>query len=93
MRLLNARSGEIKEFLAEHTIPPYAIVSHRWEDDEVSFQDWQDAFSSIKSKRRHRKTRRGKRCRKPKFKKGFRKIGYASAQAVKDGIGWIWIDT
>lgn len=41
MRLLNARTLHFKEFL-DDKIPEYAILSHRWVDDEeVTFQDWQ----------------------------------------------------
>jgi hypothetical protein len=31
---------EVKEFF-DHKIPPYAILSHRWEEDELSYQDLQ----------------------------------------------------
>ena len=37
MRLLNVRTLEFKEFF-DDKIPPYAILSHRWGDDEVSYQ-------------------------------------------------------
>ncbi|KAI1103156.1 heterokaryon incompatibility protein-domain-containing protein [Jackrogersella minutella] len=40
MRLLNSCSGEMKHFLSYGQIPPYAILSHTWGDDEVSYQDW-----------------------------------------------------
>jgi hypothetical protein len=36
MRLLNVNNLYVEEFLGEQ-IPPYAILSHTWEDDEVSF--------------------------------------------------------
>ncbi|KAK7455252.1 hypothetical protein VKT23_011124 [Stygiomarasmius scandens] len=40
MRLLNTRTFRLREF---HTYtPPYAILSHTWEDEEVIFQDMQD---------------------------------------------------
>jgi len=38
MRLLNASTYELRAFEGEQT-PQYAISSHRWEDDEVSFKD------------------------------------------------------
>ena len=38
MRLLHVTTLSLSEF-AEHDIPPYAILSHRWEQEEVSFQD------------------------------------------------------
>jgi hypothetical protein len=41
MRLLNVRTLEIKEFIGAD-IPPYAILSHTWGSEEVTFHDWQD---------------------------------------------------
>ncbi|KAK3989113.1 heterokaryon incompatibility protein-domain-containing protein [Cladorrhinum sp. PSN332] len=38
MRLLNSETLEMKEFYGE--IPPYAILSHTWGDEEVTFQDF-----------------------------------------------------
>ncbi|TVY14033.1 Vegetative incompatibility protein HET-E-1 [Lachnellula arida] len=40
MRLLNATSLKLQGFF-DDSLPPYAILSHRWQDDEVSFQDMQ----------------------------------------------------
>ncbi|OTB02022.1 hypothetical protein M426DRAFT_33740, partial [Hypoxylon sp. CI-4A] len=39
MRLLNSRSLKIKEFFGDK-IPKYAVLSHTWGDEEVSFQDF-----------------------------------------------------
>ncbi|KAI1048816.1 hypothetical protein LB505_013974 [Fusarium chuoi] len=41
MRLINTTTLELHEFFNENT-PPYAILSHAWGDQEVSFQDWQN---------------------------------------------------
>jgi hypothetical protein len=41
MRLLNAVTLQLEEFF-DTDLPPYAILSHRWQDDEVSFQHIQD---------------------------------------------------
>ncbi|KAI1132429.1 HET-domain-containing protein [Nemania abortiva] len=38
MRLLNAHSLRIHEFIGED-VPPYAILSHTWGEEEVSFKD------------------------------------------------------
>jgi hypothetical protein len=38
MRLINTETLELQEFF-DSDIPPYAILSHRWEQDEVSYQD------------------------------------------------------
>jgi hypothetical protein len=37
MRLLNTTSIEVEKFTGK--VPPYAILSHRWEDDEVTLED------------------------------------------------------
>ena len=39
MRLLNIHTLDLEEFFGSK-IPAYAILSHTWGDDEVSFQDW-----------------------------------------------------
>jgi len=39
MRLLNTKALSLHEFTGD--IPEYAILSHRWEMEEVSFQDLQ----------------------------------------------------
>lgn len=42
MRLLDTTTLELHDFLSDN-IPPYAILSHRWETDgEVTFQDLRD---------------------------------------------------
>lgn len=39
MKLINTTSLEIEEFLGS-AVPSYAILSHTWENEEVSFQDF-----------------------------------------------------
>ncbi|KAH8673501.1 heterokaryon incompatibility protein-domain-containing protein [Xylariales sp. PMI_506] len=41
MRLIDVYSRKVHEFLPE-SIPAYAILSHNWGDEEVSFQDMKD---------------------------------------------------
>ncbi|KAI1738448.1 heterokaryon incompatibility protein-domain-containing protein [Xylaria scruposa] len=41
MWLLNSCSWEMKEFISYKQAPPYAILTHTWGDEEVSFRDWQ----------------------------------------------------
>ena len=38
MRLINTRTLELHEFFPSR-LPPYAILSHTWSDEEVTFQD------------------------------------------------------
>jgi len=40
MRLLHSKTLQFHEFVGSH-IPPYAILSHRWEEEEVIFADMQ----------------------------------------------------
>jgi heterokaryon incompatibility protein (HET) len=42
MRLLNTSSLEFAEFLGDN-MPQYAILSHRWEAEEVTYQDMQQS--------------------------------------------------
>lgn len=42
MRLLNAKTYELGYFMAERDIPPYVILSHTWEGEEVTLQDLQN---------------------------------------------------
>ena len=42
MRLIHVPTGELEEFLGSN-IPRYAILSHTWGDDEVSFRDYDTA--------------------------------------------------
>jgi hypothetical protein len=55
MRLLNATTRHLAEFVAEEDIPPYAIQSHTWgkASDEVKLQDLGDP--SVKEKPGHPK--------------------------------------
>ncbi|KAI1342984.1 heterokaryon incompatibility protein-domain-containing protein [Xylariaceae sp. FL0016] len=41
MRLINVKTLELEGFIVDDA-PPYAILSHTWGDDEVTYQDWQD---------------------------------------------------
>jgi hypothetical protein len=39
MRLLNTSTCQLEEFINLETAPPYAILSHTWGADEVTFKD------------------------------------------------------
>ena len=47
MRLLNSTTLQLEEF-PENEIPKYAILSHTWGKDEISFQDMQTDSAYIK---------------------------------------------
>lgn len=48
MRLLNVNSYEFSEYPDERHTPPYGILSHRWQDGEVSYQDMLSGKAEIK---------------------------------------------
>jgi hypothetical protein len=75
MRLLNVKTRKSEEFF--DNIPPYAILSHRWGDDEVTFQD-------IKS---------GRLSDWWKSKSWPLKLEGCRLQAMKDNLSYIWVDT
>ncbi|THU95991.1 HET-domain-containing protein [Dendrothele bispora CBS 962.96] len=62
----------------DHTIPPYAILSHRWiEGEEVTLQEYSSNPISDETQR----------------KSGFQKILKACALAQKDNLTFLWVDT
>ncbi|THU90286.1 HET-domain-containing protein [Dendrothele bispora CBS 962.96] len=80
MYLLHTTNLTLKGFYAK--IPEYAILSHTWDEDEVTFQDILD--------------RGGVDWKKISWKKkkaGWKKVEGACAQAQKYHWEWIWIDS
>ena len=73
MRLLNCRTKELEFFMG--TPPYYAILSHTWEDQEVTFDIYHNTDTDYTS-----------------FK-GWYKIQQACAQALEDGLKYLWADT
>jgi len=57
MRLLDSETLEFKEFFQEDSAPDYAILSHTWEDDEVTFKDMLENRSTAESKAGFKKIR------------------------------------
>src|SRR5437868_5048763 len=47
MRLINVKTEKLEEFFGEN-IRPYAILSHCWGREEVSFQDYNKRFRGKK---------------------------------------------
>ncbi|KAF2167490.1 hypothetical protein M409DRAFT_66048 [Zasmidium cellare ATCC 36951] len=81
MRLINVHSLDTKDFSASW--PEYAILSHRWEDDEISYQDYQDPSK-----------RTGAGYRKIKdFCLLVQQADWAKGQAMRRRIEWAWVDT
>lgn len=76
MRLLNTKTLDIHEFLPDD-IPRYAILSHRWQKEEVSFKQYTKRHKYPKIKRL----------------KGFTKIEGFCRIARERRMEWAWIDT
>ena len=56
MRLLHSKTRQLKEFMGDDNLPDYAIVSHTWGDDEVTYQDLQQVFNvQVKRKAGYKK--------------------------------------
>ena len=78
MRLLHAKEFTFKDFVGG-SVPDYAIISHRWSDDEPSHQDFleykePDQIESGQGR-------------------GWKKIRQAAWWALHCNIEWLWIDT
>ncbi|PVI01880.1 HET-domain-containing protein [Periconia macrospinosa] len=81
MRLLHTRHQVFKSFEGD-SVPPYAILSHTWGSEEVTYQD---AIAMIQRRNEDRDAAHEK--------KGFLKINLTCNQANYDGLEWVWIDT
>ena len=77
MRLINVENGQFEWYVNAEDVN-YAILSHVWGDEEISFQDYNE---------KNFNTANGD------LKMGYRKIQYTLMQARNDKISFIWIDT
>ena len=85
MRLLDAQKLELVD-VRDDDIPPYAILSHTWGDDEVTLQEVRRMESRMPQAFNNQK-------QLITGKKGYVKIKNAAAMAVKRGLAYMWIDT
>ena len=76
MYLLSVTTLTLHSFIGE-AIPPYAILSHVWGSEEVSYVSM--------AKPKHRAI--------AEQQSGFRKIEMCCKQAQRDGYHWVWVDT
>lgn len=83
MRLLNTETFRVEWFATERLAPEYAILSHRWEEQEVIFRD---LLPDSDDANVHHLKRDG-------TKKGYFKIYKACEQAQSDQLAWLWVDT
>jgi hypothetical protein len=84
MRLINTKTGLLEEFIGDD-IPEYAILSHTWEKDEISLQEFQHLTDPDFAN--DPKTPVGK------AKAGFIKIKGCVELAASKGIPYAWVDT
>lgn len=77
MRLIDTTTIEVQDFINDNEIPPYAILSHTWGNDEVTLQALRsrDSNPAIKST------------------KGYDKIIQCCRIASENGLRWAWVDT
>jgi hypothetical protein len=54
MRLLNAQSKLVEEFFGDD-IPKYAILSHTWGKEELTFQEWSQPSTTTKTRAGYKK--------------------------------------
>jgi hypothetical protein len=80
MRLIRGNTLELVEF-SDSDIPPYAILSHTWGSEEITYQEMcKDAPNKI-------------RINSQSQQESYNKIQYCCAQASKDGLDYSWVDT
>jgi hypothetical protein len=83
MRLINVDTLEMQEFGDSEVL--YAILSHTWEEEEVTFED----YKSIEKVEGSLPSIVGLL----NYKKGLKKLLGWCNKARKEGFHWIWIDT
>ncbi|KAF5363052.1 hypothetical protein D9758_012645 [Tetrapyrgos nigripes] len=93
MRLLNTKTLRVQEFLTE--IPLYAILSHTWEAEEVTFQDIQNIATLAATCNERPVTFDDVKAFLPtaQLKKGYTKVVQACVRARNSAFDWIWIDS
>ncbi|KAK2596532.1 hypothetical protein N8I77_013418 [Diaporthe amygdali] len=84
MRLLSTKALEVVS-INEDDIPPYAILSHTWDKDEVTLQDMQGSGFKLLAA--------VSRINLVNAKQGLQKVVDAARLAASEGHDWIWIDT
>ncbi|KAF5495642.1 Vegetative incompatibility protein HET-E-1 [Colletotrichum fructicola] len=79
MKLINVHNLEIETFNAGDQVPRYAILSHTWGSDEISFQEWI--------------TNCGNPSPEYLEKDGYLKIINACSKTRDDKLRYLWVDT
>ena len=95
MRLLHTREFRFKEFFdirrTDPNSPKYAILSHRWCDEEITFQEFSKVVLDPNFKSSKIPPNMMVSTARPKA--GYMKIMNACRKAASRNFDWIWIDT
>lgn len=90
MRLINTTTGQFSEF-SESQLPRYAVLSHTWGEEEISYLDMLYISSDLPA------TTAGLiqvlLKKSPKDSQGFGKVQKCCKLARSRGLDWVWIDT
>lgn len=90
MRLINTTTGQFSEF-AETQLPRYAVLSHTWGDEEVSYLDLLYLSSDLPASTAG--LVQALLSKSPKDSQGFGKVQECCQLARNRGLDWVWIDT
>ncbi|KAI4230128.1 MAG: hypothetical protein L6R36_000241 [Xanthoria steineri] len=87
MRLINVHTFDMENGHEPDGVK-YAILSHKWFESEISFQDFQNLKDVEKAnmKRPHESLQQNQHM-------GIGKIAWSASIARKQGLNYIWIDT
>ncbi|KAF4931234.1 Vegetative incompatibility protein HET-E-1 [Colletotrichum viniferum] len=101
MRLINVNTLELEEFFDEN-IPEYAILSHTWGREEVSFQDlcWlhdyeknRMTYASLETMISQIGQNMADKATKIRQRAGFDKIVQSARIAERRRLRYVWVDT
>jgi len=90
MRLINTTSYFLEEFFGDK-LPNYAILSHTWGAEEITYQEW--IYAHNQGIARWGWARIEEEVDRIKAKSGYKKILNACQQARSASQRWIWVDT
>jgi len=99
MRLIESQTLRFKEFQGDHDVPPYAILSHTWGEDEVTYQDMLKYLSLFDSDSLQYQPVFNEKDRLltvpilPMELQGFDKIRQTAKLACANKLDYFWIDT
>jgi len=76
MRLINTATHNLGEFIGRQ-VPEYAILSHTWREEELTFRIWEDRRTRLSYAQ----------------KKGYIKIQKVCRIAARRLLKYVWVDT